>query len=269
LSQDRNDEEEKVIHYESGVPIFGPPPKDQDAEQRAEREAARTYEDRQISLQKQILWTQIGLVVFGLIGAGIGLWQANISQQSADTSDKSVLLAQKSERSSAKASSLALKQARDNFVLDQRPVIWMSPPRDGARELDGIEFAQSPLTRGTTRGQVVWQWHFMNYGRSPANKIILHSFIKVGENPEESTFGAKKHDPMGTPLPPGKIDYAATASQVLERAEYDSAVHAEKISIRGIITYWDISGNQYETDFCLRQLESGATTYCEKGNYIK
>lgn len=269
MSQDHNNDEEKAIHYESGVPIFSPPPKDKDAEQRVEREATRTYEDRQISIQRQILRTQIGLVVFGLIGAGIGLWQASVSQQSADTSDKSVLLAQKTERDSAKASATALKQTRDDFVLDQRPVIWMSPPKDGAKELDGIQFDQSPLTQGTTLGQVVWQWHFMNYGRSPANNIGLHSFIKVGENPEEPTFGAKKHAGTGAPMPPGKIDYAATISHALERAEYEKAFRAGNITIRGYLTYSDISGNKYETDFCLRQLATGALAYCENRNYIK
>ena len=100
MSQDHNDEEEKPLHFEGGVPIFSPPPQDKDVEDRKERKAQRTYEDRQIALQRGTLWTQIGLVVFGIIGGGIGIWQARVAQQSADTSDKSVLLAQKAERDS-------------------------------------------------------------------------------------------------------------------------------------------------------------------------
>lgn len=128
MSHDGNNEEEKALHYESGIPIFSPPLKDQDAEQRAECKATRTYEDRQATLQDRMLLTQIALVIFGLVGTGVSIWQAKTAQESADTSDKTVLLAQKANREQSRQSALTLKTTIDQFQLENRAYLSVEPP---------------------------------------------------------------------------------------------------------------------------------------------
>lgn len=158
----------------------------------------------------------------------------------------------------------ALTDARDRFNKERRPFIWFSPPSQGATEPEGLQFIK---IRAPGMGQAVWQWHFTNYGHSPANNLQLHSFIKIGNKPWEPTFGHPKTR-AGVPLPPNKIDFAATISSPLNQTDFNSAVAAGKVSIRGVITYIDLAGTPYETDFCLVELNSGVQSYCP-GNHIK
>ena len=268
MSNHEQSNDDRPRHIERGGILIDKPKSDEEIARETRESEDREFKRDQVKTNRRLTWFTLFLVLGTFGGLAATIWQSSISQESADTSEKSVLLAQKSERNSVRANALALKQSEDNFVLDERPVVWLTPKKDGAPELDGIEFDQVNPTKPSS-GQVVWQWHFMNYGRSPANNILFHSFIKVGDRPEEPTYRAKKHKGSGGPMPPGKIDFAATISSPLERAEFDSAARAGKITIRGIITYSDISGHKYETDFCQKLLPTMAILYCENRNSIK
>jgi hypothetical protein len=120
LATQNNGEEQPHYHLDSGIPIFTPALEDPDPQKRADREAEKSYKDEQLALQRKIFWTQVGLVVFGLLGAGVSIWQATTSQYAADTSDKAVLLAQKTQRDQERQSNKVLQTTIDNFHLDQR-----------------------------------------------------------------------------------------------------------------------------------------------------
>jgi hypothetical protein len=223
LSQDRNNDEEKTVHYESGVAIFSPPPKDQDAEQRAERKAARTYEGRQISIQRNMLWTQIGLVAFGLLGTGTGLWQARISQISSDTSDKAVLLAQKSERDSRKSgedqarqTAKALNTTIENFQFDERP--WVIIGTVGqVTDIPGYQIG----------GTVI------NVGRSPAFHLrTISKFTMQRLNDPEPAFEFSVKE-AGVPSTLGsQKDFALLLEKGLSQPQVD------QMNTEGWASYW-------------------------------
>src|ERR1700722_9538060 len=102
MTDDHKDGEDSPLHYEGGIPILPGPANSEDANRDRDKKEEQKYKQEQSAIQRGILCTQIALVVFGIIGAGVSLWQARISQQSADTSEKSVLLAQRGLRDQAK-----------------------------------------------------------------------------------------------------------------------------------------------------------------------
>lgn len=63
-----------------------------------------------------MLLTQIFLVLFGLAGAVVSMRQANIAQLSADSADRSVSLAQKSERDARLLGEKQLTQSHEQFA---------------------------------------------------------------------------------------------------------------------------------------------------------
>ncbi len=77
-------DEHAPFHYEGTTPIFDRQPNREDREKDAERESEREYKKEQLSLQKQNLWTQIGLVFFGIIGTMISGYQSHTARVSAD-----------------------------------------------------------------------------------------------------------------------------------------------------------------------------------------
>jgi hypothetical protein len=115
LSEKHNNDESPYVHLESGMPIFTPALKDPDPQKRADRESEKSYKEEQNSLQRKIFWTQVGLAVFGLFGIGVSLWQAKTAQESADTSDKAIILAQKSEREARLMSEKQLAENQAQF----------------------------------------------------------------------------------------------------------------------------------------------------------
>lgn len=86
LSDSSGKDKDSPFHYEAGRPIF-----DGEAEREQARIAARDrkedeYKDRQLgiaaeqlSLARQALYTQIGLVIFGIVGVGVSISQARSS----------------------------------------------------------------------------------------------------------------------------------------------------------------------------------------------
>lgn len=114
MANDDKDRDERTPHKSGGggAVLF---PTDADREKAArdaEKIEERKYKKEQASIQRRILWTQIFLVGFGIIGAGVGIWQAEVAQESADTAQSSVLLAQKGERDAGLMNEKTLSQMK-------------------------------------------------------------------------------------------------------------------------------------------------------------
>jgi hypothetical protein len=305
LSQDHNNEEEKTIRCECGLPIFGAIMKNKDAEERAEGKSTPTHEERQLTLQTKILRTQIGLLFFGLIGAGIGGWQANISQQSADTSDKSVLLAQKSERESRRASEDQARQSAkafdasiDNFKLEQRP--WISIRSVDTPGLVG-PFKQQGTTWTRMRFDSV-EVKLTNSGRTPALNIsqsvlvtdrgwldkvpTYESAIKerdkaekelkaTGKAPAYRTWVIETRQHNGWIVAPDDTQKATVVPDDLSFDLYKARNNRPGNNIRDIVyvigyfTYYDVlSPKKHTTKFCLES-NGAAFQLCHDGNWME
>jgi hypothetical protein len=165
LSTQHNDEKDPHYHLDSGFPIFTPALEDPDPQKRADRESDKSYKDEQLALQRKIFYTQIGLAVFGLLGLCVSGWQARTAQQSADTADKSILLAQKTGRDSRKAAEDQARQSIEQFRLDQRAWVSFSGIKEG--------FAEQAESSGS---------EMTNTGKTPARDITVTTdvFIRKG-----------------------------------------------------------------------------------------
>jgi hypothetical protein len=142
---------------------------------------------------------------------------------------------------------------KEQFQVAQRPIVALTEDT-GSPQLVGL-------------GQVVWEWRFTNYGKTPAQQVRIYQAIRLGQQPFEKTVVQD-----AAPIPPGKIDKDADVSaQKITPAQFSAylqALEPNGISIQGRITYEDAYHNKYETGFCLTRLNSGAISYCEPGNYI-
>jgi hypothetical protein len=162
-----------------------------------------------------------------------------------------------------------LAQSRDQFIQDQRPYVWV------ARDLGTPKFF---LASGHTQGQVFWEWHFTNYGKSPAYHVILHNFIKIGDAEfvpsydglgKETTSIKKYLKGSGAPLPPTDDQRTAVISPpTVTQEDFDRLSQTDQgITAKGVIDYTDAGGIPHQTGVCISKLKTGAILYCKDGNY--
>jgi hypothetical protein len=152
---------------------------------------------------------------------------------------------------------------RENFRLEQRPIIWLT------NDLGTPAFVPNPKKADNT-GQIVWDWHFTNYGKTPALHITFRHFMRI-ENSTEESYGAQAPS-VGAPLPNGKTDFATVVSRPgLAQSKFNQLISAinNSIGISETISYFDAYGEKYETTFCLTRLVNGAIQYCKEGNDIR
>jgi hypothetical protein len=176
------------------------------------------------------------------------------------TTDASTRQAADAAVKSAGAAETALQLTKQ----EQRPIIWLT------NNVDTPHFKAAPPPSDSTAGQIVWDWHYTNYGKTPALHVSFHNFMVI-ENKREESFGAPPEGKVTAPVPPGKDDFSAAVSRPgITPEESARLVKTDQaIGIEGEITYYDASGTLYQTTFCLRHLASGAILYCPKGNDIK
>jgi hypothetical protein len=230
-------------------------------EQRAEaNKTDERYKEAQLEVDRgqlrnstSLKWFTLLLVVCTITTSFIAIWQARISKRSADAAV-----------SAATAAITANKDARDRFQQDQRPYLWVKDPGTP-------EFVVNPNTNPQT-GQIIWTYHFTNYGRTPAYKVITYKFIRVGKTAEfKESFGFSKATVgEGVPAPPNVDDFMTVVSEAgISPAKLEQLTKTdEAIAIRLRIEYTDAYGSRYETGVCVHRLANGATQYCREGNYI-
>ncbi len=152
----------------------------------------------------------------------------------------------------------ALKDARNDFREDRRPYIWLTN--------NGIGSPEFVMERNKSGfGQVLWDWHYANYGRSPAYNVSFRQYMKLGAQPFEISYGQKQSN-SGAPIPPNKEDFATVVSKPIKPEEFEQLMTAsanQGISIRLSITYVDESGVPHESSVRLNHLNTGAISYSE------
>ena len=150
---------------------------------------------------------------------------------------------------SAAAAIEAVKVARENFERDQRPYLWLT-------ETSG------PIYKEFGGGRIVWNCHFTNYGKTPAQIIGGDVRMNIGENALKSARLLTTNKP-GTrhPVPPGKDDFFTTISpEPVSRTQFAELLQrSESIIVYGQIVYTDSTQAHYDTTFCLYNLASGVS----------
>lgn len=175
--------------------------------------------------------------------------------------------ATKAASDAAAAAQQANSDAANRFREDERPYIWFT--------VNGTSSPVFITNQGSNppTGQVLWEWHYTDYGKTPAYGIQwVHEEIKVGNRRSEIKLDRPYRIGSGTPLPPGKDDFAAVPSNPISPDEWTKLLSVDRsIQVRARVDYVDSSGVLYETGFCMSRLASGATEYCDQSseNYIK
>ena len=189
--------------------------------------------------------------------AGIAAGQAWILA----TTDASTRKAADAAVTSAQTAQAALKTAQENFRKEQRPIVWLN-------DLGTPTFIPNRKTADGT-GQIVWSWHFTNYGRSPALHMSFDHFMRI-ENATEGSYGSVGPS-AAAPVPTHKDNFATVVSRPgISLDEFNRLFGTdEAIGVAGEISYFDAYGGKYQTTFCLHHLSSGAIGYCKHGNDIK
>ena len=176
------------------------------------------------------------------------------------TTDASTRQAAAAAVKSAKAAETALQLTKQ----EQRPIIWLT------NNLGAPKFILDKPPSDPTAGQILWAWHYTNYGKTPAIHVSFHHFMVI-ENKREESFGAEPAGSVAAPLPTSKDDFSSVVSRPgIKPEQFSSLLQTdEAIGIEAEITYYDAAGVQYQTTICLRHLASGAILYCREGNDIK
>ncbi len=148
------------------------------------------------------------------------------------------------------------------FREGQRPYIGQT-----AKSTEPPAFFDNPRIAGS--GQVTWDWHMTNYGKTPANNVSFTEEIKFAGQPFVPSYGFKKAS-IGPPQPPNGDIFGTVVSKPISKGEFDRLrTISGGIEIRIRIHYQGAEGIKYESGICLSRLNLGAIAYCAKDNYIK
>lgn len=166
---------------------------------------------------------------------------------------------------------IAVDDARENFVKDQAPVIWVKPKPPEIK-------VNEPLR---------WDVIYSDYGRSPALNVktcitaayvpsyTKDAFSYLSSLPPPSINDCKTKQrvvPAGIDVvPPGFENFSTALGLIpLTQNVFDVVTSTEGgVFIHGMITYDDVSGHSYETVFCNYRFTSGAIGVCDKYNTYK
>ncbi len=128
-----------------------------------------------IALTRATVW----LVIATLLLAVMAFVQAIILA----TTDASTRKAANAAITSAATTQTALQTARDNFRIEQRPIIWLT------NNLGSPQYVNR--TDKPDGCEIAWEWHYTNYGRSPALHLTFHQLIKIEDTTGEG-YGYKE-----------------------------------------------------------------------------
>jgi hypothetical protein len=170
----------------------------------------------------------------------------------------------------AKAAQDAIKQARDQFRQDQRPYVWLTN--------DIGPFFRVSIGSGAVKapadGKLAFNFHFTNYGKSPAIRVTARSRIVRGKD-AETAFPAWKplQTDSGSVLPPGKVDFNTAASDAAIEPSIVTKILApgpyEPVVVHGIFHYNDLYGTEYTSEFCIGRGAGGNYYYCDGYNSVQ
>jgi hypothetical protein len=133
-------------------------------------------------------------------------------------------------------------------IASLRPIIWLT---------------NDPSLPYWNNQQIAWDYKFTNYGKSPANRVRVQSFMSLaGAEFVKSDNGLPE---TIAPVPPEKHDSGTVLSSVgISEADF-LALKAPSNGIRIKVTfqYVDSHDTPYVSEVCLYTLASSAIAYCE------
>jgi hypothetical protein len=217
----------------------------------AEKKAENAYKERQLSISESTvklstanLFVTVSLVFFTLVNASFAGWQAwetrksagaardaaNASQQASDTADKSVLLAQKTERDSRVISEKEIKQNAAALEENKRQFAQtlgkMQESNTINREsLEAVQrafiaYKSIEVNRGKDGNRIFWDFQPLleNAGNTPALEAVSnYSVVETNAPTVPQQIFESGGEPLTLKLLPASI--APKAVQETPRAQ--------------------------------------------------
>ena len=160
---------------------------------------------------------------------------------------------------------IQLKDARDNFIKDQRPYVWVTPDSPVFKDQETIK----------------WNFNYSNYGRSPAFNVRSGGFYAWGVGAWKEIrdlsladcvkAGKGNIEGTGSVVPPGYPEVTTMQTNTKFREDIDRKILGSDgvLMNENVLEYEDSSGNRYRSLSCVYRLATGAIAHCDKYNYIK
>jgi len=156
---------------------------------------------------------------------------------------------------------ISVAQNGNQFKLDERPYISQT-----IRSTSGPSWHQNPFD--SAKGQITWDWHMTNYGKTPAQNITFTQEIKLAGQSWKPSYGEVVPS-IGPPQVQGQDVFDTVISDEMPRTEFDRLMQiTDGVSIRIKINYTSLDGTAYETGLCLSRTNAGSLPYCKTDNYI-
>ena len=156
---------------------------------------------------------------------------------------------------------ISIAQNDTQFKLDERPYIAQTVKSTAAPN-----WHQNPLD--STKGQILWDWHMTNYGKSPAQNITFTQQIKLAGKSWMPSHGEVGPD-IGPPQLQGQDVFDTVISDEMLKSEFDRLMQiTDGVSIRIKVHYTGPDGTAYETGLCVSRTNAGSIIYCKDDNYI-
>lgn len=175
--------------------------------------------------------------------------------------------AQDAVRISKKSADEAMAQVQRNFVTDQRPYVWLTD--------DLGPFSLQPHNAGNTSDKLGFNFHYKNFGKSPAINTRTNGRILFGKSAEKRITLTPLDPSLGSIIPPTKegwntawSDYPISDPQLFNRINTRGLI--EYVIISGHIQYSDSFGNVYDSEFCLERTPNVIVyAFCDTHNQIR
>lgn len=206
--------------------------------------------DNKTHNDRQLFWTKIASGLL-LITAGFSGWQGCTAHR-------------------------LIKNTSTQFQKDQRPYVWYG----GSFDPNGLHVVENE--------KLSLNIHWINYGRSPATRVVATSgiffgpdamekaddwFVHLGTDPlPENPPSSEMVVPPGIPSDPIKTFGGFSTIQTDKPLASDMVNYIlstdEPLAMVIRVQYYDGYGNRYWSDMCLSRFKNGAIPHCRKHNDI-
>lgn len=220
LTEDREKEDQHELHFERGIPILPGKAEREEHARHTEQKEEREFKKEQSAIQRGIFRTQLALVVFGILSAGVSAYQAWTAKLSADaarqssevavnqfwqavgninwlanTMDRSQKVIETGIKDSNSQAKQVLQTDREGIRLEERPWVSIVSLESAGPIARGID------TSGHKTADIPVQYRIQNSGKSPAIATNLSiEFVPIRTNFCKSTIQTES-----SCLPKGRV----------------------------------------------------------------
>jgi hypothetical protein len=145
----------------------------------------------------------------------------------------------------------ALQEQLNVLKEEQRPFIG---------EADPIEYPKFI----SEFGQIIWTYHFVNYGKGVAYDVQFQTYMKIGNEKYQPVMGAADKRSEKIDIPPTRSHFHTAVSRPGISEEYFKYIIQKEHSIGVLIefVYWNAAHDRKFTNaICMETLASGAVTF--------